>query len=120
MKALAGAFNQEKGPYSVKTNCKIDGLFYGTSLNLRVQPGCRVLNLLDQAGHVLEEEVVKVLLLHVLELEHGLAGGLGGHGDGAAEVSLCCVTEAATVCPTLTLASVPGQYELTRGCNNTS
>ena len=89
-------------------------------LNLRVQSGCRVLNLLDQAGHVLEEEVVKVLLLHVLELEHGLAGGLGGHGDGAAEVSLCCVTEAATVCPTLTLASVPGQYELTRGCNNTS
>ena len=86
-----------------------------TCLNLRVQPGCRVLNLLDQAGHVLEEEVVKVLLLHVLELEHGLAGGLGGHGDGAAEVSLCCVTEAATVCPTLTLASVPGQYELTRG-----
>ena len=54
-------------------------------LNLRVQSGCRVLNLLDQAGHVLEEEVVKVLLLHVLELEHGLAGGLGGHGDGVAD-----------------------------------
>ena len=87
MKALVGAFNPEKGPYSmiVKTNCEIDGLFYSFSLNLRVQPGCRVLNLLDQAGHVLEEEVVKVLLLHVLELEHGLAGGLGGHGDGVAD-----------------------------------
>ena len=85
-----------------------------TCLNLRVQSGCRVLNLLDEPGHVLEEEVVKVLLLHVLELEHGLAGGLGGHGGGVAEAGVG--TEAATVCPTLTLtqASVPGQYELTR------
>ena len=59
--------------------------FTALALNLRVQPGCRVLNLLDQAGHVLEEEVVKVLLLHVFELENGLAGGLGGHGDGVAD-----------------------------------
>ena len=84
-----------------------------TCLNLRVQSGCRVLNLLDEPGHVLEEEVVKVLLLHVLELEHGLAGGLGGHGGGVAEAGVG--TEAATVSPTLTLASAPGQYELTRG-----
>ena len=31
---------------------------------------------------------MKVLLLHVLELEHGLAGGLGGHGGGVAEAGV--------------------------------
>lgn len=39
--------------------------------HLRVEPGSGVLHLLDQAGHVLEEEVVQVLLLHVLQLELG-------------------------------------------------
>merc|ERR1711936_1300829 len=38
-----------------------------------VQSWCGILDLLDEAGHVLEEEIVKVLLLHVPELEGGLA-----------------------------------------------
>ena len=40
---------------------------------LRVQSWCGILDLFDEAGHVLEEEIVKVLLLHVPELEGGLA-----------------------------------------------
>ena len=35
----------------------------------RVQSGSRILDLLDQPGHVLEEDVVQLLLLHVLQLE---------------------------------------------------
>ena len=46
---------------------------------LRVESRSRILDLLDQTGHVLEEEVVQVLLLHVLQLEDGFV--LGGHGD---------------------------------------
>ena len=40
---------------------------------LRVQSWSGILDLLDEAGHVLEEEIVKMLLLHVPELEGGLA-----------------------------------------------
>ena len=47
---------------------------HGDSLHyLRVQSWCGILDLLDEAGHILEEEVVKMLLLHVPELEGGLA-----------------------------------------------
>ena len=37
----------------------------------RVEAGSGVLHFLNQARHVLEEEVVQVLLLHVLQLELG-------------------------------------------------
>ena len=46
---------------------------------LRVESWSRILDLLNQTGHVLEKEVVQVLLLHVLQLEDGFI--LGGHGD---------------------------------------
>ena len=48
---------------------------------LRVGAGGGVLDLLDEAGHVFEEEVVHILLVHVAELHHGLHGG-GSHGGG--------------------------------------
>ena len=35
----------------------------------RVQPRSGILHLLNQPGHVLEEDVVQLLLLHVLQLE---------------------------------------------------
>ena len=40
---------------------------------LRVQSWSGILDLLDEAGHVLEEEIVKMLLLHVFELESRFA-----------------------------------------------
>ena len=56
---------------------------------LRVRARRRVLDLLDESSHVLEEQVVHVLLVHLLEL-HGGASLLrllslllllgGGHG----------------------------------------
>ena len=48
---------------------------------LRVESGSRVLNLLDQSGHVLQEEIVEVLLLHVLQFE-GLFLASTDHDDG--------------------------------------
>ena len=39
--------------------------------NLRVQSWSGILDLLNEAGHVLEEEIVKMLFLHVFELESG-------------------------------------------------
>ena len=50
----------------------------------RVESGCRVLHLLNQPGHVLEEDVVQLLLLHVLQLEHRPVLG-ASHGVGEAE-----------------------------------
>ena len=35
----------------------------------RVQPRSGILHLLNQPGHVLEEDIVQLLLLHVLQLE---------------------------------------------------
>ena len=35
----------------------------------RVQPGSGILHLLNQPRHVLEEDIVQLLLLHVLQLE---------------------------------------------------
>ena len=54
----------------------------------RVQSGSRILDLLDQPGHVLEEDVVKLLLFHVLQLKrrsvlgasHGVVGAEGDKG----------------------------------------
>ena len=40
---------------------------------LRVQSWGGILDLLDEAGHVLEKEIVKMLLLHVFELESRFA-----------------------------------------------
>jgi len=39
---------------------------------VRIESRSRILDLLNQTGHVLEEEVVQVLLLHVLQLQGGL------------------------------------------------
>ena len=47
----------------------------------RVQPRSGILHLLNQPGHVLEEDVVQLLLLHVLQLEHGPVLG-APHGGG--------------------------------------
>ena len=44
---------------------------HASALGVGVEARGGVLHLLDQAGHVLEEEVVQVLLLHVLQLQHG-------------------------------------------------
>ena len=55
----------------------------GVRICLRVGARRGVLDLLDEAGHVLQEQVVHVLLVHVAELHDG-AGRLlllgGGHG----------------------------------------
>ena len=40
---------------------------------LRVESRSRSFDFLNESGHVLEEEIVKMLLLHVPELEGGLA-----------------------------------------------
>ncbi len=48
-------------------------------LSLRVERRRGVLDLLDEPGHVLEEEVVHALLVHVPQLDHWGAG-LVGHG----------------------------------------
>ena len=50
----------------------------------RVQPRSGVLDLLNQPGHVLEEDVVQLLLLHVLQLERRSVLG-ASHGVGEAE-----------------------------------
>ena len=49
----------------------------------RVQSGSGILDLLNQAGHVLEEDVVKLLLLHVLQLERRSV--LGASHDAVVE-----------------------------------
>ena len=41
---------------------------------LRVESRSRIFDFLNESGHVLEEEIVKVFLLHVLELEDGFVG----------------------------------------------
>ena len=53
---------------------------HAAALAVGVEAGGGVLHLLDQAGHVLEEEVVEVLLLHVAELEHGFVAP-AHHGE---------------------------------------
>ena len=42
--------------------------------NLRIESGCWVFHLLDEPRHVFQEEIVQMLLLHVLELEDGFVG----------------------------------------------
>ena len=52
---------------------------------LRICAGGGVLDLLNEAGHVLEEEVVHLLFVHLAQLHHGLHGdghGVGGGGGG--------------------------------------
>ena len=50
-------------------------------LYLRIKSGSGILNLFYQTRHVLEEEIVEVLLLHVLQLEDGLVASLVGHDE---------------------------------------
>ena len=50
----------------------------------RVQPRSGILHLLNQPGHVLEEDVVQLLLLHVLQLERRPVLG-ASHGVVEAE-----------------------------------
>ena len=50
----------------------------------RVQPRSGILHLLNQPGHVLEEDVVQLLLLHVLQLERRSVLG-ASHGVVEAE-----------------------------------
>ena len=47
--------------------------------NLRIKSGCGVFHLLYEPRHVFQEEIVEMLLLHVLELEDGLIV-TAGHG----------------------------------------
>ena len=49
----------------------------------RVQARSGVLDLFNQPGHVLEEDVVQLLLLHVLQLERRSV--LGASHDGVVE-----------------------------------
>ena len=39
--------------------------------NLRVQSGSGILHFLNETGHVFQEEIVEMFLLHVLQLEDG-------------------------------------------------
>jgi len=45
----------------------------------RIESGCWVFHLLDEPRHVFQEEIVEMLLLHVLELEDGFVV-TAGHG----------------------------------------
>ena len=47
--------------------------------NLRIESGCGIFHLLDEPRHVFQEEIVEMLLLHVLELEDGFVV-TAGHG----------------------------------------
>ena len=58
-------------------------LFLRHLLHLRVHDGRRVLGLLDEPGHVLQEEVVHALLVHLAQLQ---ASGGVAVGDGVAGV----------------------------------
>ena len=51
---------------------------------LRVESRSRIFDFLNESGHVLEEEIVKVFLLHVLELEDGFVGA-ACHGSSQRE-----------------------------------
>ena len=53
--------------------------------NLRIESGCWVFHLLDEPRHVFQEEIVKMLLLHVLKLEDGFAS-LGRHCEDGVSV----------------------------------
>ena len=39
--------------------------------NLRIQSGSGILHFLNETGHVFQEEIVEMFLLHVLQLEDG-------------------------------------------------
>ena len=56
------------------------------SLYSRVESGSGVFNLLNQSGHVLQEEIVEMLLLHVLQFE-GLLLATTDHDDGEMSLS---------------------------------
>ena len=56
-------------------------------LNLRVESWSGILHLFNETGHVLEEEVVQVLLLHVLQLEGGLVASTHHPGVCVSDVS---------------------------------
>ena len=43
--------------------------FLKTFLYLRVESGSGILHFLNEAGHVLEEEIVEMFLLHILQFE---------------------------------------------------
>ena len=60
---------------------------HAAALAVGVEARGGVLHLLDQPRHVLEEEVVKVLLLHVAELEHGFVAS-AHHAEAVSSV-LC-------------------------------
>lgn len=67
--------------------------------SLRVDARRRVLRLLDQPRHVLEEEIMHILLVHVLQLEaaRGVALGHGVTGVAIHDVFVVVVGVVAPV-----------------------
>ena len=92
-------------------------LSLSTPANLRIESGCGVFHLLDEPRHVFQEEIVEMLLLHVLELEDGFIV-TAGHGWSQWQTEQESLTRAVLV--SLGSSSVRGGVRWSQQTQNTT